>query len=89
MRGAIVTTCASFQNYLNCCTVPSSITIIEITVFHRIADLAMTKGKTHAACYYMETILNRLSEFPNKLAEIIKLAKHRLLSPLAVGASVS
>ena len=41
------------------------------TVFHHIVDLAMTKGKTHAARYYMETILNRLSEFPNELADII------------------
>ncbi|KAF8509437.1 hypothetical protein BU17DRAFT_77854 [Hysterangium stoloniferum] len=41
------------------------------TVFHHIVELAMTKGKTHAARYYMETILNRLSEFPNELADII------------------
>lgn len=41
------------------------------TVFHHIVELAMTKGKTHAARYYMETILNRLSDFPNELADII------------------
>jgi transcription factor MBP1 len=41
------------------------------TVFHHIVDVAMTKGKTHAARYYMETILNRLSDFPQELADII------------------
>jgi len=41
------------------------------TVFHHIVDIAMTKGKTHAARYYMETILNRLSDFPKELTDII------------------
>lgn len=41
------------------------------TVFHHIVDLAMTKGKTHAARYYMETLLNRLADFPQELADII------------------
>ncbi|KIO27076.1 hypothetical protein M407DRAFT_23618 [Tulasnella calospora MUT 4182] len=41
------------------------------TVFHHIVDLAMSKGKTHAARYYMETLLNRLSDFPRELADII------------------
>jgi transcription factor MBP1 len=41
------------------------------TVFHHIVDLAMSKGKTHAARYYMETILNRLSDFPRELADVI------------------
>ncbi|GJJ07775.1 hypothetical protein Clacol_001980 [Clathrus columnatus] len=41
------------------------------TVFHHIVELAMTKGKTHAARYYMETILGRLSEYPKELADII------------------
>ncbi len=31
----------------------------------------MAKGKTHAARYYMETILQRLAEFPGELADII------------------
>lgn len=44
---------------------------MDRTVFHHIVDLAMTKGKTHAARYYMETILNRLSDFPGELADII------------------
>ncbi|THH02983.1 hypothetical protein EW145_g6631 [Phellinidium pouzarii] len=41
------------------------------TVFHHIIDVAMSKGKTHAARYYMETILQRLAEYPNELADII------------------
>ncbi|TDL29086.1 apses-domain-containing protein [Rickenella mellea] len=41
------------------------------TVFHHIVDVAMTKGKTHAARYYMETILQRLAEYPKELADII------------------
>lgn len=41
------------------------------TVFHHIVDVAMSKGKTHAARYYMESILNRLGDYPTELADII------------------
>ncbi|EIM85587.1 transcription factor [Stereum hirsutum FP-91666 SS1] len=41
------------------------------TVFHHIVDVAMSKNKTHAARYYMETVLGRLSDFPRELADII------------------
>ncbi|KZT74437.1 transcription factor [Daedalea quercina L-15889] len=41
------------------------------TIFHHIVDLAMTKGKTHASRYYMETVLARLSEYPKELTDII------------------
>ncbi|KAI1792956.1 apses-domain-containing protein [Ganoderma leucocontextum] len=41
------------------------------TVFHHIVDVAMSKGKTHAARYYMETVLQRLADFPRELADII------------------
>lgn len=41
------------------------------TVFHHIVDIAMSKGKTHAARYYMETILAKLSEYPKELADVI------------------
>lgn len=41
------------------------------TVFHHIVDVAMAKGKAHAARYYMETILQRLAEYPKELADII------------------
>ncbi|KAL1411188.1 Transcription factor mbp1 [Vanrija albida] len=41
------------------------------TVFHHIANLALVKGKTHAARYYMEVILSRLSDYPQELADVI------------------
>ncbi|CCO30062.1 Cell division cycle-related protein res2/pct1 [Rhizoctonia solani AG-1 IB] len=41
------------------------------TVFHHIVDVAMSKGKAHAARYYMETLLSRLSDFPDELADVI------------------
>lgn len=41
------------------------------TLFHHVVDVAMSKGKTHAARYYMETVLNRLSDYPRELADII------------------
>ena len=41
------------------------------TVFHHIVDVAMSKGKTHAARYYMETVLNRLADYPRELADVI------------------
>ncbi|KAI9063369.1 apses-domain-containing protein [Trametes sanguinea] len=41
------------------------------TVFHHIVDVAMSKGKTHAARYYMETVLQRLADYPQELADII------------------
>ena len=41
------------------------------TVFHHVVDVAMSKGKSHAARYYMETILSRLSDYPKELADVI------------------
>jgi len=41
------------------------------TVFHHCVDLAMTKGKSHAARYYMETMLGSLKEYPSELADVI------------------
>ncbi|KAJ3837426.1 transcription factor [Lentinula raphanica] len=41
------------------------------TVFHHVVDVAMSKGKTHAARYYMETILTRLADYPRELADVI------------------
>jgi len=41
------------------------------TVFHHISNLALTKGKAHAARYYMETILSRLADYPQELADVI------------------
>ncbi|TXT14339.1 uncharacterized protein COLE_00532 [Cutaneotrichosporon oleaginosum] len=44
------------------------------TVFHHIANLALYKGKTHAARYYMEVILSRLADYPQELADVINFA---------------
>ncbi|KAK0498362.1 transcription factor [Armillaria luteobubalina] len=41
------------------------------TVFHHVVDVAMAKGKTHAARYYMEIILTRLADYPKELADVI------------------
>lgn len=41
------------------------------TVFHHIADVALSKGKTHAARYYMEAILSRLADYPKELGDVI------------------
>ncbi|KAL1721376.1 hypothetical protein EV715DRAFT_195112 [Schizophyllum commune] len=41
------------------------------TVFHHIVDVAMSKGKSHAARYYMETVLNRLADYPKELADVL------------------
>ncbi|KAI0698921.1 apses-domain-containing protein [Cytidiella melzeri] len=41
------------------------------TVFHHIVDVAMSKQKSHAARYYMETVLTRLSDYPRELADIV------------------
>jgi transcription factor MBP1 len=41
------------------------------TVFHHIVDLALTKGRIHAARYYMEAALVRLADYPKELADII------------------
>ncbi|BGO98529.1 Transcription factor [Rhodotorula toruloides ATCC 204091] len=41
------------------------------TVFHYIVDIALQKGKTHAARYYMETVLQRLADYPEEVADIL------------------
>ncbi|RDB20449.1 Cell division cycle-related protein res2/pct1 [Hypsizygus marmoreus] len=41
------------------------------TLFHHIVDIAMSKGKSHAARYYMETVLTRLADYPKELADVI------------------
>lgn len=44
------------------------------TVFHHIVDLALTRGKPHAARYYLETILHRLADYGSQLADILNFA---------------
>ncbi|KAF9468921.1 transcription factor [Collybia nuda] len=41
------------------------------TLFHHVVDVAMSKGKAHAARYYMETVLTRLADYPKELADVI------------------
>ncbi|ORY66923.1 hypothetical protein BCR35DRAFT_308358 [Leucosporidium creatinivorum] len=41
------------------------------TVFHYIVDIALQKGKTHAARYYIETVLARLVDYPKEVADIL------------------
>ncbi|KAM0745671.1 hypothetical protein T439DRAFT_330483 [Meredithblackwellia eburnea MCA 4105] len=41
------------------------------TVFHYIVDIALQKGKTQAARYYIENVLQRLVEYPNEVADIL------------------
>ena len=41
------------------------------TVFHYVIDIALQKGKAHAAKYYLEVILERLKEYPREVADIL------------------
>ncbi|WVF72393.1 hypothetical protein IAT40_007208 [Kwoniella sp. CBS 6097] len=56
------------------------------TVFHHIANLALSKGKTHAAKYYMETILSRLADYPQELADVINFQDEEGETALTVAA---
>ncbi|WFD31780.1 Transcription factor mbp1 (MBF subunit p120) [Malassezia sp. CBS 17886] len=41
------------------------------TVFHHVVDLALSRGKPHASRYYLETMIHRLSEYGEQLADIL------------------
>jgi ankyrin repeat protein len=41
------------------------------TVFHYVIDIALQKGKAHAARYYLEVILDRLKEYPREVSDIL------------------
>nr|XP_031858791.1 uncharacterized protein CI109_005744 [Kwoniella shandongensis]KAA5525863.1 hypothetical protein CI109_005744 [Kwoniella shandongensis] len=56
------------------------------TVFHHIANLALAKGKTHAAKYYMETILSRLADYPQELADVINFQDEEGETALTIAA---
>ncbi|KAI0079676.1 apses-domain-containing protein [Panus rudis PR-1116 ss-1] len=56
------------------------------TVFHHIVDVAMSKGKTHAARYYMETVIHRLSEYPRELADVVNFQDEDGETPLTMAA---
>ena len=56
------------------------------TVFHHIVDVAMSKNKTHAARYYMETVLDRLADYPRELADVINFQDDEGETPLTLAA---
>lgn len=41
------------------------------TVFHHVVDLALSRGKPHASRYYLETMIHRLAEYGEQLADIL------------------
>ncbi|KAL4402019.1 Transcription factor mbp1 [Malassezia pachydermatis] len=41
------------------------------TVFHHVVDLALSRGKPHASRYYLETMVHRLAEYGEQLADIL------------------
>ncbi|WFC96081.1 Transcription factor mbp1 (MBF subunit p120) [Malassezia brasiliensis] len=41
------------------------------TVFHHVVDLALSRGKPHASRYYLETMIHRLAEYGDQLADIL------------------
>ncbi|EJD54150.1 apses-domain-containing protein [Auricularia subglabra TFB-10046 SS5] len=62
------------------------IDIFNRTVFHHIVDLAMSKGKTQAARYYMEIILRRFALFSRELADVINWQDEDGETPLTMAA---
>ena len=56
------------------------------TVFHHVVDVAMTKGKMHAARYYMEIILGRLAGYPKELADVINFQDEERETALTMAA---
>lgn len=56
------------------------------TVFHHVVDLALSRGKANAARYYMETMINRLSEYGSQLADILNFRDDEGETPLTMAA---
>lgn len=56
------------------------------TVFHHVVDLALSRGKPHAARYYLETMLNRLQEYGSQLADILNFQDDEGETPLTMAA---
>lgn len=56
------------------------------TVFHHVVDLALSRGKPHAARYYMETMINRLQEYGSQLADILNFQDDEGETPLTMAA---
>lgn len=56
------------------------------TVFHHVVDLALSRGKPHAARYYMETMINRLADYGDQLADILNFQDDEGETPLSMAA---
>ena len=56
------------------------------TVFHHVIDLALSRGKPHAARYYLETMINRLAEYGEQLADILNFQDDEGESALTMAA---
>jgi ankyrin repeat protein len=56
------------------------------TVFHHVVDLALSRGKPHAARYYLETMINRLQEYGSQLADILNFQDDEGETPLTMAA---
>lgn len=56
------------------------------TVFHHVADLALSRGKPHAARYYLETMIDRLQEYGSQLADILNFPDDEGETPLTMAA---
>ena len=56
------------------------------TVFHHVVDLALSRAKPHAARYYMETMINRLADYGDQLADILNFQDDEGETPLTMAA---
>ncbi|KZT62205.1 apses-domain-containing protein [Calocera cornea HHB12733] len=56
------------------------------TIFHHVIDLALTKQKTHAARYYLETLITRMEYFAQDLSDLLNLQDLEGDTPLTLAA---
>ncbi|WFD27382.1 Transcription factor mbp1 (MBF subunit p120) [Malassezia nana] len=56
------------------------------TVFHHVVDLALSRGKPHASRYYLETMVLRLAEYGEQLADILNFQDDEGETPLTMAA---
>ncbi|EJU05994.1 apses-domain-containing protein [Dacryopinax primogenitus] len=56
------------------------------TIFHHVIDLALTKQKTHAARYYLETLITRMERFAQDLSDLLNLQDLEGDTPLTLAA---
>lgn len=56
------------------------------TVFHHVVDLALSRGKPHASRYYLETMVLRLADYGEQLADILNFQDDEGETPLTMAA---